>query len=101
MYDHFHSFMDLSTVDTSQLSEKEQMQLAEFYLCYRQHEPPQTWRQLQAMGLTKVPDPEPGEVDAVDIVLGGAEVVLGDGGQLQHLGGGHGGHLGLKTGTRE
>ena len=35
------------------------MQLAEFYLCYRQHEPPQTWRQLQAMGLTKVPDPEP------------------------------------------
>ena len=49
----------------------------------------------------QVPDLEPGEVDAVDIVLGGAEVVLGDRGQLQHLGGGHGGHLGLKTETRD
>ena len=29
--------MDLSLIDTSTLSEKEQMQLAPFYVCYRPH----------------------------------------------------------------
>ena len=31
--------MDLSLIDTSALSEKEQMQLAPFYVCYRPHSP--------------------------------------------------------------
>ena len=30
--------MDLSTIDTSQLSEREQMQLAPFYLAYAPHD---------------------------------------------------------------
>ena len=51
--------IDLSLLDTSAMSEKEQMQLAPFHQCYREHERAYTWRELRAMGCEPVPKEEP------------------------------------------
>ena len=37
--------IDLSLLDTSAMSEKEQMQLAPFHQCYKAHERAYTWRE--------------------------------------------------------
>ena len=51
--------VDLSLLDTSAMSEKEQMQLAPFHQCYRPHERAYTWRELREMGCVPVPKVEP------------------------------------------